>query len=112
MLDGLRQLLNAEELPEGGRKAVETRARFKLQGDSFGVFVDECSELEASAEADKTRFTNLTKNSRLSWKKSLLRFQCSPISTESVCARKTSAATALCASSSRPASSVGRLGGF
>jgi hypothetical protein len=56
MLDGLRQLLNAEELPEGGRKAVETRARFKLQGDSFGVFVDECSELEASAEADKTRF--------------------------------------------------------
>jgi len=50
MLDGLRQLLRANQFPDGGAKSTETRARFKLQNDSIGAFVDECCELQPSAE--------------------------------------------------------------
>jgi phage/plasmid-associated DNA primase len=40
MLDGLPQLLSTNRFPDGGAKAIETRARFKLQNDSIGAFVD------------------------------------------------------------------------
>jgi putative DNA primase/helicase len=54
MLDGLRKLLKNAQFPEGGKKATETRARFKLQNDSIGAFVDECCRLRSDDEEIKS----------------------------------------------------------
>jgi putative DNA primase/helicase len=53
MLDGLRKLLKNGQFPEGGKKAAETRARFKVQNDSIGAFVDECCQLRSNDDEIK-----------------------------------------------------------
>jgi putative DNA primase/helicase len=53
MLEGLQKLLRNGQFPEGGKKAAETRARFKVQNDSIGAFVDECCQLRSNNDEIK-----------------------------------------------------------
>ena len=61
-IEGLRSLLKAKVIPNGGTGSVQTRTRFQVENDPISSFVDACCHLDADEQVTKDELFRCYKN--------------------------------------------------